>query len=332
MTSEQDPANQFFELATVYRLSALLFAALELDVFSLIPAAGAPASAIARALGVEEERLRLLLNPLAGMGILTLRQDGGFALPPAFAALLAHGPEYRGDQFLRHKEAAGHWLRLAEIVRGDGSSPAYYGELLQSASVQPYLESIRRTNRPHAEAMLRRLADLIPRLRRVLDLGGGHGYYGERLLELNPALRVTVLDVEQSIAYCRERQQDNPNRERFDFLVGDARTHDLENAFDLVLINDLLHYFPMPEKAEIVRRGVRALAPGGTLALMKVRLDAAGVRPPSSALFSLMVFVNTQCAWLESDAEAEELLRQAGLRELRTLQLHEERTLLLGVR
>jgi ubiquinone/menaquinone biosynthesis C-methylase UbiE len=332
MTVEQDPANQFFELATVYRLSALFFAALELDVFSHIPAEGAGAGAIAHELGVEPERLRQLLSPLVGMGVLTLRQDGCFLLPPAYAALLARGPAYRGDQFLRHKEAAADWLRLAGIVRGTESGPAYYEGMLQTASVQPYLESIRRTNQPHADAMMRELRDVIPRLQRVLDVGGGHGYYGERLLELNPALTVTVLDVEQSIAYCRTRQQENPNGDRFRYVVGDARTHELAGEFDLVMINDLLHYFPMPEKSEIVRRAVRALVPGGMLSVMKVRLDEAGVRPPSSALFSLMVFVHSRSGRLETDTEAAALLRDAGLRDLRTLPIHEERSLVLGVR
>jgi SAM-dependent methyltransferase len=332
VTADQDHAAQFFELSTVYRLSSLFFAALELDVFSHIPPEGATVAAIAKALGTDETRLRVLLNPLVGMGILTLRQDGRFMLPPAYSAILRKGPEYRGDQFLRHKEAAGHWLRLSAIVRGTDPGPAYYPQMLQTESVRPYLESVRRTNQPHADAMMARMAGAIPRFRRVLDVGGGHGYYAERLLELNPDLTVTVLDVAQSIAYCRERQGSNPNRDRLHFLVGDARTFEFTGEFDLVMMNDLLHYFPLEVKAGVVRRGVRALAPDGTLAIMKIRLDGAGVRPPSSALFSLMVLVNTHTTWLETDFEAEALLRDAGLRDVRTLQLHEERSLVLGVR
>lgn len=331
MTPDQDQTNRFFELATVYRLSALFFAALELDVFSHIPAEGASAATIAKALDVDETRLSVLLNPLVGMGILTLRQDGRFVLPPAYSALLKHGPDYRGDQFLRHKEAAGDWLRLSSIVRGTDTGPAYYGDMLQSESVRPYLESIRRTNQPHADAMMDRIKDVIPRLRRALDIGGGHGYYAERLLDLNPALAVTVLDVEQSIAYCRDRQQHNPNRDRLHFLVGDARTLDIEGAYDLVMMNDLLHYFPMQEKADVVRRAARALAPDGILSVAKLRLDAAGARPASSALLSLMVLVNTHTGRLETDAEAEELMRDAGLHDVRTLHLNEERSLVLGI-
>jgi SAM-dependent methyltransferase len=333
LTADPEHASQLFELATVYRLSALFFAALELDVFSHIPADGASAAAIASALGADESRLRVLLNPLVGMGLVTLRQDGSFALPPAYAALLTRGPEYRGDQLLRHKEAADHWLRLSAIVRGAAPGPAYYpGMLLKEESLRPYLESVRRTNQPHAEAMLGHLQGVIPGLRRVLDVGGGHGYHAERLLELNPTVTVTVLDVAPSIAYCRARQERSPHRDRWTFVVGDARTHGFAGEFDLVMVNDLLHYFPMPEKAEIVRRGARALAPAGILAVLKVRLDAAGVRPPSSALFSLMMLVNTHSGRLETDAEAEGLLRAAGLRDVRAVRLHEERTLVLGAR
>jgi 2-polyprenyl-3-methyl-5-hydroxy-6-metoxy-1,4-benzoquinol methylase len=332
VTAEQDHANRFFELATVYRMSALFFAALELDVFSHIPAEGASTATIAKALDVDEGRLGVLLNPLVGMGILMLRQDGRYALPPAYGPLLKQGPDYRGDQFLRHKEAADDWLRLSTIVRGEDTGSAYYGDMLQGESVRPYLESIRRTNQPHADAMMDRIKDVIPRLRRALDIGGGHGYYAERLLDLNPALTVTVLDVEQSIAYCRDRQQSNPNRDRLELLVGDARTQEIECEYDLVMMNDLLHYFPMPEKANVIRRGARALRPDGILSVAKLRLDATGTRPASSALLSLMVLVNTHTGRLETDAEAEHMMRDAGLSDVHTLHLNDERSLVLGTR
>ncbi|HTE83889.1 MAG TPA: class I SAM-dependent methyltransferase [Dehalococcoidia bacterium] len=332
LTASEQYAGQLFQLATAYRLSAIFFAALELDLFAHMHPGSATAAALATAVGADETRLRQLLNTLVGMGLVTRDDDGQYLPLPALKPLLCPGLYYHGDQFLRHKESANDWLRLADIVRRREVGPAYYGRLLESASVKPYLESVRETNWPHADAMMAHLRDIIPRLRNVLDIGGGHGYYSERLLQLNPALTITVVDVAGSIAYLRQRLHDHPQRDRFRLQVGDARTLDLAETFDLVLLNNLLQYFSDEEKPEVVRRAARALSQAGTLAALKFRLDETGSRPPSSSLFSLMIMVNTYKGRQETDAEFVSYMQAAGLRDVQALPLNEERTLVLGVR
>ena len=51
---------------------------------------------------------------------------------------------------------------------------------------------------------------LIQNVRTVLDLGGGHGYFCQRLLEMSENIRVTIYDLPEVVAYCRRKFESSP--------------------------------------------------------------------------------------------------------------------------
>jgi 2-aminoadipate transaminase len=334
MTTSEDFADYFFQLATAFRLSAPLFAALELEVFTNIPDEGATSTEVAQKLGVEELPLRLLLNALVGMGLLAKARggDGRFYVPPGYAPLLRKGPGYIGNDLFMHKEQNEHWLKLADLIRGQSAGTPYYEGLVKSPRMQNYLSSIEDTNRPYADEMMDKLSGTIGRARRVLDIGGGHGYYAARILELNKNATVTVLDLERSIEHGRARQQNNPSYDRFNFVVGNALTQAYENEFDLVMLNDLLHYFSMEEKLEVIHRAVRALKDGGTIAISDFHLDESGAEPSDATLFSLRMYINTRKGFLATDEQTVALLKDAGARDVEVAPLGDRKTLFTGLR
>jgi 2-polyprenyl-3-methyl-5-hydroxy-6-metoxy-1,4-benzoquinol methylase len=318
-------------IANAYRASALLFAALELDLFSAIPDQGVTSALLAERLEVGELSLRLLLNSLVGLGVLT-KEASTFHVHAPFAALLRQGPTYYGNHLLFHKEQSQNWLGMADDLRGRATGPTFYETVIGTGRIQYYLDSVERFNRPYADQLLAHLHPALTRVRTALDIGGGHGYYAQRLLELNDRATVTILDLRPSIEYCRARQRSNPNYPRLILTAGNALTQEYEDAFDLVMMNDLLHYFAMSDKLEITRRATRALHPGGTIAISKFRLDDSAVEPPFSAVLSLRVHLNTQKGFLETDAEAIGLLREVGAHEIRIAALGELKTLITAMR
>lgn len=329
----EDYASAFFETATAFRFSAVLFAGLELDIFSVIPDTGATAEEVAQQLKVEELPLRLLLNTLVAMGVLAkTTASGRFLVPPAYAPLLRQGPDYYGDRLLFEKEQVEYWLRLADLVRGHSSEERFYDKVVTTSRIETYLKSIQKTNQPYADEMLEHLRGTIAKARRVLDIGGGHGYYATRVLELNETAIVTVLDLEKSIEYCQACQRANPNYHRFEFVIGNALTHTYMDEFDLVMLNDVIHYFSADEKREVVRRGIRALREGGVIAVSTFRLAESGVEPPPAALFSLRIFINTEKGYLPTTEQTVALLREAGARDIQARPLGDLKTLVTGVR
>lgn len=96
---------------------------------------------------------------------------------------------------------------------------------------------------------------------RILDLGCGPGFYTRRLAALGHTC--IGLDIgPASIAYAREQ---DPGGE---YVLGDIRTLDYGDGFDLVmLVFGELNAFAPDEAAQIVEKAHAALRPGGQLLL-----------------------------------------------------------------
>ncbi|NDJ75678.1 MAG: class I SAM-dependent methyltransferase [Chloroflexi bacterium] len=121
----------------------------------------------------------------------------------------------------------------------------------------------------------------------ILDLGCGPGFYADRLTRLDHT--VPGIDISPaSIAYAREHCAGT-------FILGDARSHDLGNGYDLVMmVYGELNAFAPDDAARIIDRAYQALKPGGRL-LLEVHtydmIERIGHEPPTwhtapSGLFS----------------------------------------------
>lgn len=320
-----------FELATAFRGSSILFAALELDVFSVIPRGGAGVEHLAPALDVDADPLRLLLNALTGMGLLE-RRDERYLVPAMLVPLLTKGPDHLVNYLLLHQDENAHWLEMSSALKGTRAAGDVEIRFLDSPMTVHYLNSILANNVPNAKRVVAHVREALPQLEHALDLGGGHGYYAQRLVECYDDVRVTIMDLPRAIEYCRRRLGDHPRFEQIELMAGDALALEAQGSFDLVMMNDLLHYFGRQGKQELVGRAVRALRRGGTLAVSKLRLAPDGVTPAASALFSLRMFVNMPPAFLETDAELVGLLEQAGVTAIRAAPVDDARILLTAVR
>ena len=99
---------------------------------------------------------------------------------------------------------------------------------------------------------IRQIATAIPPLARVIDIGGGDGQVLNLLLRLRPDITVAMLDLRASIGLfleddLRERVELNPStslalyRERGKPLA------------DALLVSDVIHHVPRPERPGFVR-------------------------------------------------------------------------------
>jgi SAM-dependent methyltransferase len=318
------------EIAGTFRLSAVLFAATDLGLFDALPEEGATADDLARTLGAVRLPLNLLLNTLVGMGIL-IKPAERFLLTSPFAAVLRKGPDSLQERILAFQSQTAHWMGLAALVRGRPTVGPYYEEMIHTAGAGQYLAGVARANGHYPELMLQALSRAVADVHDVLDLGGGHGAFARLVVERRPKARVTIMDLEHSLAYGRQLSASHPDRERLSFVVGDARNLELDGRFDFVMINDLLHYMDGEEKRQVLSRGLKALRPGGLLAVTKLRLDDE-ITPGWTTLFSLRMFINTHKSWLETDRETVRLLGLAGGRELDLTHLDDYKSLITARR
>jgi SAM-dependent methyltransferase len=317
--------------AASFVLPAVLFAANELRVFDAIASEGSTADEVARAVRAEALPVDLLLNTLASLGLVEKR-DGRFALDAEQSRALRRGDASMQARLDELQAQAAQWMQLAAVARREVVTPAYYDAMIHSPRAAGYLSPIASFNSPYAAPMLDALGDALAGLRASLDVGGGHGGYSRAVLERFPEARATVYDLAHSLAYGRALTEEHPARDRMDYVVGDARDLSLEPRFDLVMVNDMLHYMDAGEKRDVLRRALAAVRPGGVIAAAKPRLDDDAVSPQSSALFSLRMFVHTRSSWLETDAETARILREVGARDVTVMPLDDVKSVVWGRR
>src|SRR5690348_15654857 len=105
------------QIALAHRSSAVLFAAVNLDLFTILAERPMTAPAVAERAGSAPEATRLLLEACVSEGLLT-SDAGGFANTPLADAFLVRGrPAFSASGFKYAEDLYPAWGRLADLVR-----------------------------------------------------------------------------------------------------------------------------------------------------------------------------------------------------------------------
>jgi SAM-dependent methyltransferase len=319
------------QLCTQHRLGNLLFASVALGLYDHIPEQGATAEDVGRACNIDAHAARVLLRALAAAEVIDT-VGSRFFVPPEHAPLLRSGPRSLIPHIkLLHQESE-YWLRAAEILRPEYKGPLLADVQFRSESVSAYLDLVEWNNHRYPVMLWDALGARVDPLRDVLDVGPGLGYFSEQLLCRNEHVVVTCYDIENALRRCRDRHGGRPYFARMRWEPGEAPALPYHARFDLVMANDLFHYFTSAEKLIFLRALREALKPAGRLAIVKFRLNADGTTPASAAVFSFKMFLTTHRSHLETDEELELLAKEAGFRDVECIALDEFKVVLTAVR
>ncbi|HMQ11116.1 MAG TPA: class I SAM-dependent methyltransferase [Oligoflexia bacterium] len=312
--------------------SGVLFTALELDLFRNISSSGNNVGELAKILDIPQSNLELLLNALTSLGILE-KECGCFQISDRFKKHLQKGSSYLGDHLLLYKERHLRWLSIYDYMKGTPDQTSIKLRDNDSSVATSYLKSIKDFNKAYAEEMIHVLRQDLNGCSDILDIGGGHGYYSEQILNQHKEIQATILDFKAPIEYCKQLQNKNPNFNRFRFAVGDVLLMNYSNTFDLVMINDVLHYFKATEKKTALQRAFRSLRIGGTIAISKFTLDEPSPKNKMANLFSLKINLSSiHRGYLETDEELVDLLKSLGGAEIQVRPLGELKSLITAIK
>ena len=98
----------------------------------------------------------------------------------------------------------------------------------------------------------------------ILEVGCGDGLATEQLRRAFPRAAITGIDIQPAVGrlFHGDRTGVTFRTEELDEFVARHRA-----SFDLVVICDVLHHVPVPERSALLRRAAEALRPGGGLVL-----------------------------------------------------------------
>ena len=252
-------------------------AALRLGLFEALAPGPLSPEELAQRLGVDERGVRLLLELLESLGYVSCRGGRFRNTATTTKWLLAASPTGIADLFAYFEEMQQRWdvlegaLREGKPVRRTAAwfdaHPGSWGRYHAG------LRAVARLAAPEIVARVRVPAGA----RRLLDLGGSHGLYSIAFCQRHPGLSAIVLDWAQARDVAEKTIAAAGLRDRASFLAADLFEDTYPGDCDVVLLFNLVRVFPAERSAELVRRAVAALKPGGLAVVVDHHL-----RPRSS--------------------------------------------------
>jgi len=262
---------------------AALAAAHELGWFDALARGAHTVDELAAAAGIASgtHRVRALVDALVAIGVLA--RDG---------EQVACGERPPRPEVVREG-----WGRLAEVMRADrplplGPDPTAYHQHLVRAGADS----------------ARELARLVPGAT-LLDLGGGAGAYTAAFLDADPGATATLVDFADIVALARDHLA--RFGDRVQLVTGDAREVTVGTEHAVVLLANVLHLHGPTTCAQLCAAAARAVAPGGTVAIVELSSDS-----PEGPWFALDMALYTERGEVHDSNALRGWLAAAGLIEI----------------
>ncbi|MGH9482718.1 MAG: methyltransferase family protein, partial [Terriglobales bacterium] len=231
---------------TAFQQTAVLKAALALDVFTQIGEGRGTLAALASACQASERGMRILCDRLTVMELLR-KQENHYQLTPDSAAFLnRRSPAYLGSaaDFLAGEQQIEAFARFAEAVRRGGSAlpgdPAMQPDSPQWVS---FARNMAPLQRMPAQALAELLLPKPTPSCKVLDVAAGHGLFGVAMAQRNPNAEIYALDWPKVLAVAQENAAAAGVADRLHLIPGSAFEVELGKGYDWVLLPNFLHHF-----------------------------------------------------------------------------------------
>lgn len=263
-----------------------LMAGVRLGVFEALREGWHAPEDLARRLGLDAASLELLLRVLCVADYVVHRR-GRYALSPLGRRTMLPGGAMELRGFVRWNEVQLRLVDRLEDVLRTGRGLDLHAVLDDPEAWRDYERGMLEIARLDAPVVAKAVP--VPRdATRLLDLGGGHGFFGAAVCRRHAGLRSTVLDLPAALDAARELARESGIMPLVDYRACDIARDDLGEGFDVALLCNILHHFAPPDVAGILRRTRVALRAGGTVAVWEIerpRSDASPTDGDGAALY-----------------------------------------------
>jgi len=239
-------------------------AAHRLGVFDVLRDGPCTAADMAARLKVDPRGITLLLDALVPLGYLSERA-GIYANSPMMARWLpVLGDGIRYFEAIVHEE----WAQLEVSIRRGRPPVTGYERLdrdperwadfeagMLAIARMSAVEVVKRTKLPRAA-------------RRLLDVGGGHGYYSVAFCRWHPGLSATVFDQAPAAAAAKTTIDAEGMSGRVGIRIGDFWRDELGTGYDVALLFNIVHANVPERNIALLQRIGAALNGGGHVVIL----------------------------------------------------------------
>lgn len=316
--------------------SRVLTTGVELGVFTHIAGGKHTAESIARAAKADARGMRMLLDALAALELvskdLAAKKNSRYRLTPLARKFLVRGkPDYMGPiiELADHAEA---WRQLSKSVRTGNPVNTVEKEKRAVRFFPALVSGLHVINRGPA----RRAAEVLGigtshKGLHIVDVACGSGVWGIEAASADRTARVTAQDYAAMLPGTRKYAMRHGVERQFDYLPGDLNKVDFgKNRFDLAILGNIVHSEGEQNSRRLFRRLHRALRPGGRIAIVDMIPNEARTGPPFPVFFALNMLLNTQRGDTYTLAQYAEWLMKAGMERVETADIGSHSPLVIG--
>jgi SAM-dependent methyltransferase len=299
----------------------LIQTAVELAIFDALQNSAATVEAVAGQLKLEPKATELLLNALASLELLHKRAEY-FSLTEAAAKyLLKSSPQYVGAMIRFESSLWTCWEKLPEAIRsGQPVRPPnmYQGDPTETEIFIKAMDSL--VNARGDAAVTANAIDWSG-IGELLDVGSGPATYPIALCQRFPKLRATIFDLPGTLAITERYVREAGMAERIRLIAGDYRKEPIPGSYDVIFLSNIIHGESFENNRSLIRKLVSNLKPGGQIVIKDHILDDSRTTPPIGAIFSLLMLLTTESGRCYSFNEIKSWMEQAGLSQVRQIDL-----------
>jgi ubiquinone/menaquinone biosynthesis C-methylase UbiE len=313
-----------FQAFNAYQTTAVLRAAIELDVFTNIGKGNTSVPQLAKAINSSERGTRTLCDALVVIGLIkkngntySLTDDSAMFLDRRSRACIADA-----SRFLLNPDMQEGFRHFTEAVRKGGSP------LPGDASIAPDFAAwvdFARGMMPLMVPAAQEIASLLNasggRPMKVLDIAASHGIFGITIAQQNQNARIVALDWPSVLEVSNENASKFGVADRYSTIAGSAFEMDLGSDYDVVLITNFLHHFDEPTCTNFLKKVFAALKPGGTTVTLEFVPNEDRISPQPAAWFSTVMLANTPHGDAYTFSELTRMHQAAGFKDI---QLHRQ--------
>jgi SAM-dependent methyltransferase len=261
-------------------------------------------------MGVQAIKLRPLLYALVVAGLLTVEDDLFFNTLEAGHYLVRGKPAYLGGL---QELTSSNWSRIlktAGTIRAGGPLEEYdYHDDSQDEMVALF-----RGLYPGALADAGRLMDQhdFSTYSTLLDVGGGSGGLAIAMVQANPHLKATVVDLPSVTPITRQFVEEANAAGRIEILTADAIRDSLSGSYDVVVARHVIQVLSADDSRALLSNLAAVLKPGGVIHLVGWMLDDSRVSPHIMVGYNLVLLNGYKDGQAYTEQEHYDWLAEAG--------------------
>lgn len=226
------------------------------------------AAEVAKSAGLNARNTELLLNILAGMGLIN-KKNGYYSNTNESAEFLFSGSSCYMGVCLLHMKDWSESLNLdgkLENLMKFGPSPQPLKVDISNGEI--WAKSARLSAAYHYCGSARRVAEIIagqpefPAMKKMLDLGGGAGFYSMEIISAHPSLEGVIFEQPPVARVTRDFLEEYEADDRISIMEGNYVNDPIGGSYDLIFASATLN-FVIDKMDFMVEKVYKALNPGG---------------------------------------------------------------------